>query len=108
MSDTIELVQGDQNVNVDFTITDKTTGNVVDLTGATTALYYRKIGDAVLTDTVVGTLPGGGADGKVRMALTAACMAAKGRYEAELQITIGAMIQTVRRKAKFDVREQIG
>lgn len=108
MSDTVELVQGDQNVDVDFTITDKNTGLAVNLTGATVKLYYRKIGDTALTATVNCTLPGGGSDGKVRAALTAACMVTAGRYEGELETTIGSKIQTVRKKAKFDVRAQIG
>jgi len=108
MTDLVELVQGDQNVDVDFTVTDKNTGLAVNLSGSTVKLYYRKIGDTALTATVIGTLPGGGSDGKVRAALTAACMLNAGRYEGELEITIGTKIQTVRKKAKFDVRAQIG
>lgn len=105
--DVIELVQGDQNVDVDFTITDAATGAAVNLSGSTAALYYRAVGASGLTATVNCSLPNAGVDGLVRATLPAACMAVAGQYDGEIEITQGSRIQTIYKKQKFKVREQV-
>lgn len=106
--DTILLVQGDQNIDIDITLTDKSNGDApIDVSASTVRLFYRELGADELTATVVCTMPNGGTDGLVRATLPAACMAEAGVYEGEFEIETGSKKQTVYDKQKFKVREQI-
>ena len=49
MADKIKLVQGDSGrPQIQATITDENTGNVVDITGATVVLKFRMLGSTTL------------------------------------------------------------
>jgi hypothetical protein len=105
---TIHLVQGDQNIDVDITLTDKANDNApIDVSASTVRLFYRKLGADALTATVVCTQPNGGTDGLVRATLPAACMVDVDVYEGEFEIETGSKKQTVYDKLKFKVREQL-
>lgn len=105
MSDTVKLVQGDADVDIEVTLTDQSDGSAIDISAADVLLFYRKVGASALTATVVCTKPG--AIGKVIATLPAVCMAESGAYVGEFQLTTGSKIQTVNQKQKFRVREQL-
>lgn len=105
---TILLVQGDANVDIDVTLTDKSNGDAaIDLTSSDVVLYYRAADGTTLTATIACTKPSGGSDGLVRATLPAACMSVSGPYEGEFEVTTGSKVQTVYDIQKFKVRDQI-
>lgn len=108
MSGSILLVQGDANVEIDITLTDRSNNDAaINVSASTVRLYYKEIGADELTATVVCTLIGDGTDGGVRATLPAVCMEEAGSYEGEFEITTGSKVQTVYDKQKFKVRAQV-
>lgn len=124
MADKILLVQGDTLPKIVTVITDEESGLPVDVSGATVVLKFRKVGAAVLTATLTGTLLAGltnadgsitstppydtpGAGGRVEFAWTSTALAATGNYEGEIEVTFpSGGIQTVYERLKFQVRGQ--
>lgn len=106
MSDTIKLVQGDFGHKLALTLTDPTTGAVINVSGTTVRLFFRKSDGTSLTATVVATFPTGGADGKVEFTWPNGALAAPGRYVGEVEIDTGTKKQTVFDLLKFKVRPQ--
>lgn len=108
MAEKIKLVQGDVNrPQVQATITDENTGNVVDITGATVLLKFRKVGATTLQDTMTGTVTDGAA-GLVVFQMSELSMAGEaGDYEGEIQVTFasGGGVQTVYDLLKFKMRQ---
>jgi len=104
MSSVIKLVQGDSlRPQVQATITDDNTGNIVNITGATCLLKFRAVGATVLTDTISGTVLNGTA-GTVVFPMSALSMAGPpGDYEGQIQITFpsGTGIQSVYNSLRF-------
>lgn len=107
MTDRIYLVQGDvDRPQIQATITDENSGAVVDITGATVLLKFRRVGSTTLTATVTGVVTDGAA-GLVVFPMTAASMAGEpGDYEGEIQVTFdaGTGVQTVYDLLKFRLR----
>jgi hypothetical protein len=108
MAEKIKLVQGDvDRPQVQATITDENTGNIVDITGATVLLKFRKVGATILQDTITGTVTNGAA-GLVVFSMTTLAMAGDpGDYEGEIQVAFpsGTGTQTVYDLLKFKLRE---
>ena len=108
MADKIKLVQGDSGrPQIQATITDENTGNIVDITGATVVLKFRMVGAATLQDTIAGVVTDG-VNGVVVFAMTEAAMSGDaGDYEGEIQVTFasGGGVQTVYDILKFKMRE---
>ena len=108
MAEKIKLVQGDVNrPQVQATITDENTGNIVDITGATVLLKFRKVGATALQDTITGTVTDGAA-GLVVFQMSELSMAGEaGDYEGEIQVTFasGGGVQTVYDLLKFKMRQ---
>lgn len=105
--DLIYLVQGDSNrPQVQATITDENTGNVVDITGATPLMKFRMVGSTTLQATITGVITDG-PNGVCVFAMPAAALTGDpGNYEGEIQITFSnGDIQTVYDPLKFRVRE---
>jgi hypothetical protein len=108
MAEKIKLVQGDVNrPQVQATITDENTGNIVDITGATVLLKFRKVGATTLQDTMTGTVTDGAA-GLVVFQMSELSMAGEpGDYEGEIQVTFASSggVQTVYDLLKFKMRQ---
>ena len=108
MTDKIKLVQGDTRPAIVCTITDETTGDAVNITGATVVLKFRSVGSDTLQTTVTGTVTSG-STGQVAFypASTPAMLTGDaGDYEGEIEITFSdGQIQTVYDTLKFKIRE---
>ena len=108
MTDKIKLVQGDTRPAIVCTITDETTGDPVNITGATVILKFRPTGSTTLQATVTGTVTSG-STGQVAFypASTPAMLTGDaGDYEGEIEITFSdGQIQTVYDLLKFKIRE---
>lgn len=106
MSDKIKLVQNDTRPALVCTITDDTTGNVVNVTGATALLKFRAVGSASLQATVPGSITDG-PNGQITFYPASApeMLEVSGEFEGEIQITFAdSQIQTVYDVLKFKVR----
>lgn len=125
MADKIYLVQGDTRPQIKCVISDDTTGELVNINGASVVLKYRAAGDATVLATMPGTLlPGkelsdgsidttapynlAGLGGRVAFPLVAAATNQEpGAYEGEIEITFGdSTVQTVYKLLKFTLRAQ--
>lgn len=106
MSDKIKLVQNDTRPALVCTITDDTTGNVVNVTGATALLKFRALGSTTLQATVSGSITDG-PNGQITFYPASApeMLTVSGEFEGEIQITFAdSQIQTVYDVLKFKVR----
>jgi hypothetical protein len=105
MSDKIKLVQGDSRPQIQVTLTDDTTGNPIDLTGATAVMFFRASGDTGILDTLNGVITSA-TNGVVVFAWNPTTLAtAEGDYEGEVQVTFSdTTIQTAYSLLKFRVR----
>ena len=107
MTEKIKLVQGDTRPQVQVTITDETTGEAVDITGATVLMKFRKAGTTALLDTLTGYVTDG-ANGIVVFVWNPTTLDVDaGDYEGEVEVEFdsGAGTQTVYDVLKFKVRE---
>lgn len=121
----IKLVQGDTRPQIKVVISDDTTGELVNVNGATILLKYRAAGSDTVLATMTGiALPGqelddgtinttspydqAGVGGRVAFQLSAdATSQDPGQYEGEIEITFGdGTIQTVYAPLKFTLRAQ--
>jgi len=108
MAEKIKLVQGDTKPALVCSITDETTGNAIDVTGATVRLKFRAVGASELTATVTGAITDGPAGQVAFYPASAPGMlaGAAGDYEGEIEITFSdSTVQTVYDLLKFKVRE---
>jgi hypothetical protein len=108
MTEKIKLVQGDTRPALVCTITDDTTGEPVNIAGATVVLKFRLAGATSLTATVTGAVTDGAA-GQVAFYPASApemLQGAPGDYEGEIEMTFAdGQIQTVYDTLRFKVRE---
>ena len=109
MAEKIKLVRGDVNrPQIQASLTDENTGNVIDITNATVLLKFRQTGATTLTDTITGTITDA-ANGVVVFPMSQTALAGEpGDYEGEIEVTFaaGSGIQTVYDILKFYIREQ--
>jgi hypothetical protein len=107
MSEKIKLVQNDTRPALVCTITDDTTGTVINLAGASALLKFRAVGSTDLQATVTGTVTDGpnGVVAFYPASAPAMLTGAAGEYEGEIQITFAdGQIQSVYDLLKFKVR----
>lgn len=107
MTEKIKLVSGDSRPQVRVTITDESTGNAVDITGATVRLKFRAVGATTLIDTLIGVIQNG-PNGVVVFDWNPTTLNVEaGDYEGEVEVTFanGAGVQTLYETLKFKVRE---
>lgn len=123
MAEKIKLVQGDTRPQIRFSLTDDTTGQVIDITGSTVYMKFRAVGSDTILFTRTGTLiPGiiledgsvstaapyniAGSGGLVVFTFAAGNLDIEpGPYEAELEVVFGdGGVQTVYQLQKFIVR----
>jgi hypothetical protein len=108
MTEKIKLVQGDTRPAIVCTITDETTGDPVNITGATVVLKFRPVGSTTLQATVTGTVTSGSTGQVAFYPASAPAMLTgdAGDYEGEIEITFtDGQIQTVYDLLKFKIRE---
>ena len=107
MAEKIKLIQGDVNrPQVQATLTDEDTDAIVDITGATAVMKFRKVGATTLQDTITGFIATG-TDGVIVFPMSATAMSGSaGDYEGEIQVTFSnGGVQTVYDLLKFKMRE---
>ena len=108
MAEKIKLVQGDTRPALVCTLTDETTGQAINLGGATARLKFRAAGETQLTATVTGVVTNATTGQVVFYPASAPEMLAgdAGDYEGEIEITFtDGQVQTVYDILKFKVRE---
>lgn len=108
MADVIKLVQSDNLPEITLTLTDSSTGEVIDVSSSTTTVNvrFRAVGDT----TVLAVLPclnvTDGSDGKVKFYFPGSTLDVPGgTYEGEIEINFNGLKQTVYDVLKFKVRE---
>lgn len=124
MSNKIKLVQGDTKPQVAFSIKDSTTGDVVNLVGATVRLKFRELGSSTIKNTITCSLLSGkqmpdgsisnvapydvaGAGGRAILEWPEGALDTAGEFEGELEVTFyDGTVQTVYDRQRFTVREQ--
>lgn len=105
MSDTIKLVQGDTRPQLQLTLTDENTGNIIDITSATVVMFFRAAGTTNVLSTLTGGVTSGPAGTCVINWGATTLNVPEGSYEGEVQVTFAdTTIQTVYRVLKFYVR----
>jgi hypothetical protein len=108
MAEKIRLVQGDTRPNLVVTLTDSTTGAVINITGATVRLKFRAVGATTLKSTLTGTVTDG-ANGIVVFYWSddpTSLDGDPGDYEGEIEITfVDTTVQTVYDLLKFKLRQ---
>jgi hypothetical protein len=104
----IRLVRNDTRPALVCTITDDTSKQPIDVTGATVRLKFRAVGIETLTATVVGSVTNGPA-GQVTFFPASAPEMLEGEpgdYEGEIEITFAdSQIQTVYDVLRFKIRQ---
>jgi hypothetical protein len=106
MTEKIKLVQNDTRPALVCTITDETTGTVIDVTGASAVLKFRAVGGSALQASVTGSITDG-PSGQITFYPASApeMLEASGDFEGEIQITFAdSQVQTVYDVLKFKVR----
>lgn len=107
-TDRIYLVQGDINrPQVQATITDENSGDIINITGATVLLKFRQVGSTTLQDTITGVVTSG-SGGVVVFPMTETALSGPGgEYEGEIEVEFSdGSVQSVYDLLKFRVREQ--
>jgi hypothetical protein len=106
MAEKIKLVQGDTKPQIKVTLTDETTGEIVDITAATPRLKFRAANTDTVLTTMVGSVTDGAAGECVFVWPTGALDVEPGDYEGEVEITFeDNTIQTVYDLLKFKLRQ---
>ncbi len=109
MTTAIKLVRNDNRPYVRLTLTNSSTGAIVDVSSATTTVrvYFRAVGTTTLLSTLTCTKPTGGADGVVQFNFPASTLdVPAGAYEGEVEIDFNGEQQTVYSVLKFKVRDE--
>lgn len=109
MSSTIKLVQGDNLPEVTLTLTDRTTYEPINLSGATTTVVVklRALGGTTVLSTLTCSKPNGGADGVVRFNFPANTLdIPAGQYQGEVEISFNGQILTVFDLLQFTLRAE--
>lgn len=105
----IKLVQGDNLPEVTLTLTDRQTGDALDLSALTTVIVVKL--RAATGTTVLSTLacskPNGGADGVVKFYFPADTLSIPaGQYQGEIEINYNGQYLTVYDLLQFTLRAQ--
>ena len=108
MADTLYLVKGDTGTSLKATITREDTGSVVNLSGATTVLKFKKRGAASVSSTLTAGNTGSNlANGIAIFSFTGSTLAVDaGNYVGEISSTFSdGSIESVYETLEFFVRE---
>ena len=108
MAEKIKLVQGDTRPAIVVTLTDDTTSEAINITGATVVMRFRAVGGTTLQATITGSVTDGSAGQCAFYPSSAPEMLTgdAGDYEGEIEITFeDGQIQTIFELLKFKIRE---
>lgn len=107
MAEKIKLVRGDTRPQIKATLTDETTGAVINITAATVRLRFRAAGDTTVLSNITGTVVDG-INGVCVFSWPAGSLNVEpGDYEGEIEVTFAdGTIQTVYDVLKFKLRDQ--
>lgn len=114
MSEVIELVRNDTRPALVITLTNETTGAVIDVSNTSTVvrLKFREVGSMSIKTTITCaklTTTGNatpGAAGVVQASWPSSALDAAGEYEGEVEVTFAdGSVQTVYDRVAFTVRE---
>lgn len=103
----LRFVSGDHGHATEVTLVDQDTGAPVNVSGVTVRLYLWQVGSPQLTATLTGTLPGTGADGRVRFVWPPGALDAPGDYLGEIEASAPGLTQTAYRTLRAHVRAQL-
>jgi hypothetical protein len=107
----IRLVRNDYGESITWNLTDRSTGDAIDLTNATAAIMYfrAKNGTTILASPSVSLVAPLTA-GQVRLTIPSGMTNQEpGFYEGEIQITLtGGGFKTVYDLVQFQIREDVG
>lgn len=109
MSSVIKLVQGDNLPEITLTLTDKSTGDPIDVSAETTTVVVklRALGGTTVLSTLECWKPEGGADGVVRFYFPASTLdIPAGQYQGEIEISFNGQILTVFDLLQFTLRAE--
>lgn len=105
----IKLVQGDNLPEVTLTLTDRQTGDPLDLSGSTTTIVVKlraATGTTVLS-TLICSKPNGGSDGVVKFYFPANTLdIPAGNYQGEIEISYNGQFLTVFDLLQFVLRAE--
>ncbi|MCC7144234.1 MAG: hypothetical protein IT349_19235 [Candidatus Eisenbacteria bacterium] len=108
MAEEIRLVQNDRHPDVYFTLTDRDTGDAIDVTNAVVKLHFRALNATSVKASITATKPNGGADGYVKFSWPAGALDTPGPYEGEIELEfLDSTKHTVFDKPLFRVRPEI-
>lgn len=107
MAEKIKLVRGDTRPQIKATLTDETTGLVIDLTGATVRLRFRATGETTVLSNITGTVIDAPNGICVFSWPVGSLNVEPGDYEGEIEVTFAdTTVQTVYDVLKFKLRDQ--
>jgi len=103
----INLVSGDTRPSIEITLTREDTGNVIDLSGSTVELKFRKKGTSNVLVTKTSTASSSEAQaGKAIFAWSPGDLnVSPGPYEGEVSFTLGSNTETVIELLEFNLRD---
>ncbi len=104
---TIRLVRNDTGPQLQFTLTDSTTGNAIDLTGATVTLHFRAINsDVLLFSRPASVLSPATAGVAVLQWAVGDLDQDAGEYEGEVEVVLASgMRETIFNVLQFELRD---
>ena len=105
----IKLVQGDNLPEVTLTLTNRQTGDVLDLSAATTVIVVklRAATGTTILSTLTCSKPNGGSDGVVKFYFPANTLnIPAGNYQGEIEISYNGQYLTVFDLLQFVLRAQ--
>jgi hypothetical protein len=103
----IKLVQNDNLPEVTLTLTDKSSGDPIDVSAPTTTVVVklRASGATTVLHTLACSKPNGGADGVVKFGFPSNTLdVPEGSYQGEIEMNFNGQIQTVFDLLQFYVR----
>ena len=104
----IRLVQNDRHPDVYYTLTDRESGDAIDVTNVTVRLHVRQKDSDTLKVTITATKPNGGGDGYVKFSWPAGALDTPGLFEGEIELEyLDTTKHTVFEKEQYRIRPEI-
>lgn len=107
MANTLEFVQGDANITLSGVVVDAESQAPINLAGSALVVHFWSLEDGELKQTLTPTITDA-ALGKFDLVVTTACLESPGNFEFEMQVTKGAVVQTIPRKQRALIKPQRG
>lgn len=107
MSSTIKIVQNDNLPEVTLTLTDRQTGNPIDLSASTTTIVVKfRAADSTATPTILTCSKVDAVNGVIRFGFPGPTLdVPAGQYQGEIEMSFNGQILTVFDLLQFTLRE---